>query len=553
MADEKFDAIVIGGGNKGLVTAMYLTKYGGMKTGIFEVRHEVGGGWSTEEVAAPGFTFNTHSTAHCTYYYDLIWEDFPDFKEKGGEILHAKCCMGSIFIEDQSSILFYNRVKDPTWEKTAASAAKFSERDAEGLIRFGKLWDEYIYPEFQRWIWNPPVAGQPDPFFQNILKRCPKGTIDPSWENKSLMQIVDELFESNEVKCGVLRGGYSYWGGPGHIQGNGWHILVVTMSAAREYGFMRGGSHSPAHAAQKISVENGAKVFTRSEVDKVIIENGVAKGIRLKDGTEVEAKVIVSTLSPQMLCLDLIGEDHLSQNIIRKIKSLCTFISAGVWWDAWAFHDQPNYIAAEEDPDVNETAFIAPMDKDPWASSREFWKRKLGRECLEAPLIDGFPNIFVPSLPSIGDPSWAPPGKCAAGNELYTSAADVFTQKEWNSFKKPHAEMILDKWSKFAPNMTWDNVIGYRIDSPWDITRRLPQTPLNGCWNLVDMTASQTGWYRPIMELSDHRTPIKGLYGTGSGWHPLGAALGSPGYNCYKNISEDFGLRKPWDEKKRPY
>ena len=44
MADAQYDAIVIGGGNKGLVTAMYLTKYGGMKTAVFEARHEVGGG-----------------------------------------------------------------------------------------------------------------------------------------------------------------------------------------------------------------------------------------------------------------------------------------------------------------------------------------------------------------------------------------------------------------------------------------------------------------------------------------------------------------------------
>ncbi|MDY6971467.1 MAG: NAD(P)-binding protein, partial [Thermodesulfobacteriota bacterium] len=162
MADEKFDAVVIGGGNKALVTAMYLTKYGGMKTGVFEVRHEAGGGWSTEEVAAPGFTFNTHSTGHCTYYYKLLWEDFPDFKEKGGELLHGKASTGGIFIEDHSSLLFYNSVNDPDWEKSAASAAKFSKRDAEALIGFGRLWDDNIYPEFLRWIWTPPVAGQPD-------------------------------------------------------------------------------------------------------------------------------------------------------------------------------------------------------------------------------------------------------------------------------------------------------------------------------------------------------------------------------------------------------
>ena len=45
MADAKYDVVLIGGGNKGLVLAMYLAKYGGMKVGIFEKNHELGGGW----------------------------------------------------------------------------------------------------------------------------------------------------------------------------------------------------------------------------------------------------------------------------------------------------------------------------------------------------------------------------------------------------------------------------------------------------------------------------------------------------------------------------
>ena len=79
MADKSFDAIIIGGGNKGLITAMYLSKYGGMDVGIFERRHELGGGWSSEESAAPGFITNTHAVNINNYWKIALERDFPDF------------------------------------------------------------------------------------------------------------------------------------------------------------------------------------------------------------------------------------------------------------------------------------------------------------------------------------------------------------------------------------------------------------------------------------------------------------------------------------------
>ena len=52
MADATYDAVIIGGGCKGLSAAIYLAKYGAMSVGIFERRHEIGGCLATEETAA---------------------------------------------------------------------------------------------------------------------------------------------------------------------------------------------------------------------------------------------------------------------------------------------------------------------------------------------------------------------------------------------------------------------------------------------------------------------------------------------------------------------
>ncbi len=46
MADEKFDVVVIGGGSKALVAALYLQAFGGMHVCIFGMMHELGGACS---------------------------------------------------------------------------------------------------------------------------------------------------------------------------------------------------------------------------------------------------------------------------------------------------------------------------------------------------------------------------------------------------------------------------------------------------------------------------------------------------------------------------
>jgi beta-carotene ketolase (CrtO type) len=67
------------------------------------------------------------------------------------------------------------------------------------------------------------------------------------------------------------------------------------------------------------------------------------------------------------------------------------------------------------------------------------------------------------------------------------------------------------------------------------------------------MISSQMGRFRPIPELSGYRLPLKNMYYSSAGAHDGGGVRGAAGYNCYKVIAEDLGLRKIWEEKGRPY
>ena len=56
---KQYDAIVVGGGHNGLVSAAYLAK-AGKKVACFEKRHVVGGAAVTEEIV-PGYKFSRAS------------------------------------------------------------------------------------------------------------------------------------------------------------------------------------------------------------------------------------------------------------------------------------------------------------------------------------------------------------------------------------------------------------------------------------------------------------------------------------------------------------
>ena len=152
---------------------------------------------------------------------------------------------------------------------------------------------------------------------------------------------------------------------------------------------------------------------------------------------------------------------------------------------------------------------------------------------------------------SLPDPTRAPDGKSVIMTEQFIVAANMMSEAEWLEYKKVHAEEVVALLQKHS-DMSWDRVIGYIPLTPYDHNRISTFQP-TGNWGTIDCLPGQVGRNRPIPELARHRTPIENLYATGTAWHPWGCGASWQGYNCYKIIGEDFGLRKPWEENGSPW
>lgn len=548
MPDATFDAIIIGGGNKGLFTAIYLAAYGGMDVAVIERRHELGGGLGSHEAPAPGFIGDTHASTLWEWYYEPMYEDFPDFEEKGAKLAHYPVTYGIITKEDQKFFGIYHHSVDPSGEKTAAELARFSERDAETYLKLfdiAKPGGSFDRAYVEAFFSVPPPPDQPDPVerWLSTWLKSPDCPVDLAWTMMPANRAVQELWESVELQLMTLKR-LKTAGMPTEMTGALSSLFIMMGSTCQC--FAVGGTHSIAHACQRIFVEHGGKFFTKAEVEKILIEGGAAKGVRLTDGTEIAArKVVVSAVDPHQLCFELIGREHLERKLVRRLETVLRGLTCITWY-TWAVHELPNYTASRWNPDVNHCHWTLLGNKDLELMLNEGLMRTLG----QVPPLQG--QLIVFGQHSQYDPSRAPDGKHVVSTEQHIVPAWTFSEREWMAFKRKHAEETIAEWQHYAPNMTWENVIGYDPLTPYDTAKRLKNMPA-GDQATVDTVPGQMGKLRPIPELARYRAPIRNLYCTGTAWGPAHLGTGAQGYACYKAIADDLGLRKPWEEKGRPF
>ena len=546
MADKTYDVVIVGGGNKSLLIALYLIKYGGMSVGIFERRHEIGGCLCTEEIAVPGFRGNPHANIILPWYYLPILRDFPEFWDYGAQWDQHLCSDGFVFRDKGNCLAIYSDKHDPTQEKTMKEIARFSEKDAETWQNLWKLeQDETFQRVLMDTLFNPGEMRMTDDIINRQMEIYPR-LIELGFEPDELilkashMRACKEWFDSPELQSCILRFAVSSviditepgQGGPSLL---GMAMTLPTI------GFNRGGTHMVAHAAHQLLTQMGCQFHINKHVDKAIIENGRATGIRLSDGTEVKAnKLVISTLPPWQLLFDLIGEEHIPEKMGRRVRLLDKSFGCLMWY-SFAVHEAPKYIAEDFNPDIHECQWLGLQpDPDPVHIARECLYEKMHKF---PPLEDYASTVGCHSLV---DPSFAPPGKHVVQNEQLCPPASTFTEKEWLEIKDRYADELISIWKDYAPNMNWDNVIGIDTNTPYDANRMLNLAP-NGTMAGIDRTPCQVDGLRPTPELANHRTPIEGLYATGGCWHVGSNAGSSESYNCYKIIAKDMGLDGPWD------
>src|SRR4030042_5043300 len=198
-------------------------------------------------------------------------------------------------MEDQKCWTQYNMNDDPDGVKSAAEMERLSgQKDADTYRKLWKLAKRGgpYYEAFLKDQFNLPVPGQPseiDKVLREWLKTPDAQSlgVDEQWLNFSAWQAVQELWEDGLVTYMAVRLLKSS-GLPPEVGGA--PSLLSSLLHGVGLCHILGGTHNLAHAMQRILSERGSKFYTKSYVDKILMENGRAKGIRLANGSEIEAR-----------------------------------------------------------------------------------------------------------------------------------------------------------------------------------------------------------------------------------------------------------------------
>ena len=544
MGDTSYDAIVVGGGQHGLITACYLQR-AGLKTGIFELQTKLGGAITSEGGPVPGFRLNPGAN-WTRFYGHPTYQDF-NLREKGLEYIFPDESEAMIFDND-TCLMGYSAMKvvDPVTGKTELSnenlqktlneISRFSKRDADTAEELFRRYTEKWKSAMGMYRFSPPVPwGKKN----ELEKLCddPKDGFDPIYQFMTSQQLAYDLFESEELRTLFIRAAMTSFGGaPDDVIGlHGFVHAIGLVLSWEPAAIAKGGSQKITDALQQAFTEMGGEFSVRSEVTKLLIKNRKAAGIRLKDGTEVEAKrLVVSNLSA-LQTIQLIGEENLESKIVRRVKNI-RYNRHTVIWALFAMHELPVYKAASFNPDCGPQPrlYVGPRNSDYMAN-----------QYLSEIMVNGISSkLFMFMGPdTIWDPSRAPEGKHLIGVEEFSAPTRFFTASQWQALRKKFEDAIIDQWQIYAPNMTRDNIIGCRVITPYDIELRRPNMH-QGSIACGDMIISQMDRFRPTPELSGYKTPIKNFYLCSSAGHNgVGTGRGSS-YNCFQIISKDFGLDK---------
>ncbi|WP_009630300.1 beta-carotene ketolase CrtO [Synechocystis sp. PCC 7509] len=530
---QSYDVVIIGAGHNGLVCAAYLLK-AGYSVLLLEKRSVPGGAATTEEslpTEAPGFKFNLCAIDHEFIHLGPVVQEL-ELEKYGLEYLE---CDPVVFCPHPDGKYFLGH---KSLEKTCQEIARYSDRDAQKYREYTEFWQRVLGAMIP--MFNAPPKSIIDIAGNYDIKKLkdlfavvgsPAKTLDfVRTMLSSGEDVLNEWFDSEFLKAPLARL-CAELGAPPSQKTNAVGAIMMAMRHDPGMARPRGGTGALVQALVKLVKSKGGVILTDQQVEKVLIDDGRAVGVKIAGGVEYRAnKGVISNIDAKRVFLQLIdasdvnsADPNLRERLERRIvNNNETILKIDLALDKPLNFEHHNH----DDSYLIGSVLIADSVTH---------VEQAHSKCILGEIPDADPSMYL-VVPTMLDPSMAPYGKHTAWIEFFApyqiAGAEGTGLKGtgWtDELKNKVADRVIDKLADYSPNVK-NSIIARRVESPAELGERLGA--YKGNYYHIDMTLDQMVFFRPLPELANYKTPIEGLFLTGAGTHPGGSISGMPGRNC---------------------
>ena len=537
---ERYDAVIIGGGHNGLISAAYLAR-AGLRTLVLERRHVLGGAAVTEELF-PGFRFSVFSYVVSLLRPEIIRE--LQLPKHGLDILPLDGTFTPLRGGDGPRAGggdYLWRVNDHG--RTIRELRRWSASDAEAYEEYGQLMVEmarFIKPILAI---TPPDLTSLDPrpllplggllrTFQQLPER--QQAVFVQLMTMSAADFLDQWFETDPLKATMSASGIigTYLGvrSPGTAYVLLHHYMGEIDGAFRAWGIPKGGTGGVSNAIGNAARALGAEIRTEAPVERILVRDGRAVGVVLEgSGEEILAETVLSSVDARRTFLSLVEPGTLQPEFEEEIRRFKFRGSSGKV--NLAVDRLPDFTCL---PGAGEhlrgaISFSPSVDE----MEQAYDDAKYGRFSAK-PYIDMI-------IPTLVDPTVAPPGKhvisCFVQYAPYHLAPEL---GGWDDQREAFGDAVVNRIAEFAPNIR-DTILFRNVQTPLDIERTTGLTEGNIFQG--ELTLEQLFFNRPVPGHARFRTPIRDLWLCGSATHPGGGIMGANGRIAAVEVLRSLGRK----------
>ena len=263
----------------------------------------------------------------------------------------------------------------------------------------------------------------------------------------------------------------------------------VVMNQLEGNWYPRGGFQSIADTLAAALRMHDGELVTSNGAQRILVENGAVSGVRLADGNDVQAPIVISNADARQTFLELVGEDLLPQPFLRRLGRLEASLSAFLVFLATTA-DVTEHTRAHE----------------------IFLNRRWDHEDSYRDILDGGAGGMWITTPTVADSTLAPEGEHLV---TVTSLARFDVDPPWNDKREEFTEELLREAEAVYPGLR---------DRLTLVESATPLTLEGFCRNYQGAAYGWANTPQQAVKRLPHDTPIRGLLLAGH-WSQPGTSI----------------------------